>query len=121
MHLWDLLRGKRVVPREGSSRENEQAVLIDLRGDVLSGATYEQYDLKGLEEELTTALDGTDLGEFDSYQLTSSGAMVNLYGPDAESLFNRVEPVLRSYSLCEKAFVTIRQGPPGADYRVVLL
>jgi hypothetical protein len=65
--------------------------------------------------------DGTSIGELDGNEVGPEGAVLYLYGPDAESLFTKIEPVLRSYPLCQRASVIVRQGKPGSPQREVNL
>ena len=102
-------------------KSNEQAVLIHLNGTDLPDSVYEQYDLKGLDELLSPILKKSNLGEYDGEETGPQETVVFLYGPDAEKLFAGIESALRSYPLCQKSRVVIRQGPPGAAEREVRL
>ncbi len=97
----------------------QQAVLIQLNGADLSQEVYESNDLMTLEDQLTESLDGSDAGELDGNEVGADGATVYLYGVNAEKLFERVEPVIRNYPLCQQATIVIRHGGPGASQREV--
>ena len=96
-----------------------QAVLIYLNGTDLEDSVYQNYDLYGFEEAIVGAL-GSE-GEWDGNETGPTETTVFLYGPDAEQMFARIEPVIRDYPLCKKARVVIRQGGPGAVQREVQL
>lgn len=99
----------------------EQAVLVRLDAVGLSAAVYEEYDLASLEDQLEEALGGGSLGSVDGHAVGEGEAVLYLYGLDAEKLFAAIEPVLSQYPLCQNARVAIRQGPPGASEREVLI
>lgn len=88
----------------------EEAVLIELDGTKLSSSDYKEYDLKSLEDQLEAAIEKEGAAEFDGHEFGPKNITLFLYGPDAETLFQAVEPVLRQYPLCQRASVTIRQG-----------
>lgn len=94
-----------------------QALLIELDGVSLPDEVYEECDVDRLEEQLTEAL--ADLGEFDGDEQGPETTTLFLYGPDAEAMFRAVEPVLLNYPLAAGSKVTIRQGEPGAQQRLV--
>lgn len=95
----------------------EQAVIVALAPSGLDQAVYDQNDLTTLEDQIIQSLQGTSLGAFDGNEIGPSGCTLYLYGPDAEALYAKIEPVLRSHPLCQSARVTIRQGGPGALQR----
>ena len=79
--------------------------------------TQDQRDLDpllALEDELTDALDGTDVGELDGHEIAVDGSdgFLFLYGPDADALFAAIEPVLRKSAVTHGADATLRYGDP---------
>jgi hypothetical protein len=99
----------------------DQAVLVHLNGTDLADEVYQQYDLAGIEDQLIQAIAAANVGEFDGNEIGPTGATLFMYGPDAERLFKVVEPVLRSYPLCQRGRVVIRHGGPGAVARELQL
>ena len=99
----------------------EQAVLIHLNGTDLDQQIYEKYDSSTLEDQLAQAVQTSGLGEFDGNEVGPTTTTLYLYGPDAEKIFSRIEPILRGYPLCERAEVVIRLGKPGSPERKVSL
>jgi len=98
-----------------------QAVLVHLDGASLPSEVYAEYDLSTLEDQLIDAISEQSLGEFDGNEIGGGGAVLYMYGPDAERLFRGIESVLRAYPLCRNARVVIRAGEPGAPEREVHL
>lgn len=99
----------------------EQAVLIHLNGTDLAQDVYDNYDTSTLEDLLIDALQSSSLGEFDGNEVGPETTTLYLYGPDAEKIFTRIEPILRDYPLCEHAEIIIRKGPNGSPQRTVTL
>ncbi len=97
----------------------EQAVIVALPGSGLDQGVYDQHDLSTLEDQIMESLHGTTLGTFDGNEIGPTGCKLYLYGPDAETLYAKIEPVLRSHPLCQSATVTVRRGGPGAQQRKV--
>jgi hypothetical protein len=98
---------------------SEQAVLVYLDGVVLRSRTYD--DLYTLEDQLIAVIEREALGEFDGNEIGEEGAVIFMYGPDAERLYAGVEATLRSCPLCEGARVVVRFGGPGASQRELAL
>jgi len=106
---------------QAPATQPEQAVLIHLNGTDLPQSVYDDNDLMTLESQLTASLDGAGVGELDGNEIGPEGAVIYLYGSDAERLFTKIESVLRNYPLCQKARVVIRQGKPGSPQREINL
>ena len=92
----------------------EQAVVIHFQ--------YGSTDLKrlfALEERLESALSGSAIGEYDGNEIATDGSdgFLYLYGPDADRLFDAIEPVLRATPFMRGAQVTKRYGPPEAGVK----
>lgn len=99
----------------------EGAVLIELDGTTLPDAVYRQYDLAALEDQLSKAVEPQGLGEYDGNEFGPQNTTLFLYGADAEALFVAIEPILRTYPLCQNARVTIRKGRAGSTEREIVL
>ena len=74
----------------------------------------DELSLDEIEEPLTAVLDETGAGQFDGNEIGPDGAMLYLYGADADVLFAAVEPILRAADLPAGSWVTKRYGEPGA-------
>jgi hypothetical protein len=77
--------------------------------------------LADLEDVLTAVINRGRFGEFDGDEFAVDGtsATVYMYGPDAERLFEGIEPALRSDPRCQNARVEIRHGGPGSIVREI--
>lgn len=109
---------KRILGIEASAapsgQSDEQAVLVYLDGTSLPDDVYAEYDVVTLEDRLTQIISDKSLGEYDGDEFGPKGVTLFMYGPNAQRLFEGIEPVIRSYPLCQNARVVIRGGPPGA-------
>ncbi|MFC4761789.1 hypothetical protein [Dyella koreensis] len=92
-----------------------RAVIVEVDAHLL------RESVRVLEGELITAIHHAHTGEFDGYDIGQGTLRLFMYGPSAELLFRSVESVLRHFPLTQGASVTLRQGPPGALFRVVRL
>jgi hypothetical protein len=111
-----------IRPRRTLARARaDQAVLVHLVGPALPDDVRATSDLALLENRLTAAVAESDTGEFDANEVGASGAVLHLYGLDAEALYAAIEPVLLAHALCKGAEVTIRAGGVGAPERHVRL
>jgi hypothetical protein len=71
-------------------------------------------DLFTLERRLEHAIASAHAGELDGNEVAADGsdATLFLYGPDADALFEAVEPILRATDFTKNARVELRYGPP---------
>ena len=99
----------------------EEAVLIYLDGANLPDEVYAQYDLSTLEDQLIQAIETNSPGAFDGNEIGDGVATLYTYGPDANRLYEVIEPVLHAYPLCRNARIVIRQGGPGSPQNEVKL
>ena len=79
-------------------------------------------DLKKIievEDQLAKALEETGAGELDGNEIALDGRdnLFYLYGPDADKLYEAIEPVLLSLEMLSQARVLLRYGPPSLDTR----
>ena len=100
---------------------SEQTVIVHLDGKTLPEEIYEKYDLATLEDHLIEAIEAKSLGEFDGNEFRPEETLLFMYGPDAETQFEGIKPVLLAYPLCQNARVVIRNGGPGSPEREVIL
>jgi hypothetical protein len=70
--------------------------------------------LFALEDELTDALEGSEAGELDGHEIAVDGSdgFLFLFGPDADALFELIEPVLRKSAVTHHADAVLRYGEP---------
>lgn len=71
--------------------------------------------LDEIEDRLIEAIDEAGVGEFDGNEVGPDGAVLYMYGPDADRLWEVIEPVLRSASLGSGSYAVKRYGEPGAS------
>jgi hypothetical protein len=91
------------------SEEPEHAVIVRFQ--------YGSTDLQrlfDLEERLEQAISAAGVGEFDGNDIAQDGSdgCLYMYGPDADTLFNAIGPVLQATDFMRGASVTLRYGPP---------
>jgi hypothetical protein len=75
--------------------------------------------LFALEDELSSVVDTSGVGEVDGNEIAVDGSdgYLFLYGPDADKLFNAIKPVLESTDFMKGAKVTLQYGPPDVGGR----
>ncbi len=68
--------------------------------------------LHELEEELVTRLEGKNVGALDGYEIAMDGSdgFLFLYGPDADALYEVIEPALRASAVTQGGHATLRYG-----------
>jgi len=72
-----------------------------------------------LEDQLANAVESASVGQFDGNEIAVDGRdnLFYMYGPDAEKIYEAIEPVLLSWDILSQAQVLLRYGPPGIDTR----
>ena len=95
---------------------SEHAVIVEFR--------YGQTDLDPLfelEDQLIAAIEEAGVGEYDGHEIAmdASEGTIYMYGPDADKLFEVVEPLLRAASFMNGATVTKRYGEPDEEAKEV--
>lgn len=109
-------RALSVASDPGGGGACEQAVVVQARlADDGFGSDEDRALLDALEAELIGAVENYRAGEFDGAETGMGFATLFLYGPDADSLFAVVEPVLRAARLRPGSHAVKRYGPPGSD------
>jgi hypothetical protein len=91
--------------RQGGQQE---AVIVHLHSAELPEEFWQ------LNERLYEFVERSGAGEFDGNEIGEGEATLFAYGPDAGILFSVMEPLLRSYGVCQNARVVIRKGGPGS-------
>jgi len=88
---------------------SEHAVLVNLPVD------QKDLDLDTIEDPLRAAIEALGIGEFDGNAIGPDGAVLYVYGADADLLFDVVGPVLEGTDLPPGSCVLKRSGAPGAN------
>jgi hypothetical protein len=66
--------------------------------------------LDEIEDPLIEAIDASGVGEFDGNELGPDGAVLYMYGSDADRLWQVVEPVLRGAPVGSGSYAIKRYG-----------
>lgn len=74
------------------------------------GTDEEQEAVFALDEELEEAVNACGLGEFDGNEIGGGECAYFIYGPDADALYELVEPILRSRPIAARGFAIKRYG-----------
>ncbi|UWZ82307.1 hypothetical protein [Occallatibacter riparius] len=107
--------------KKNAQPKSQECVLIRLDGVNLPDEVYAKYDVATLEDQLIEEIETNRAGELDGHETGDSVTTIYLYGPDANRLYDVVEPVLKDYPLCKNARVVIRKGGPGSPQSEVQL
>jgi len=106
----ELIQGDRVLREFGQ----HECLAIYLDGTSLPDEVYATLDFDQVVKDIG-ALAGPD-----SYHGAAQGAEetgLMLFGPDAEAMFARVEPLLKTLPIGQNARVVIREGKKGVNPR----
>lgn len=76
-----------------------------------------------LEDQLANAVESASVGQFDGNEIAVDGRdnLFYMYGPDANKIYEAIEPVLLSWDVLSQAQVLLRYGPPGMDTKQKLI
>lgn len=97
-----------------SSQEGQQSVLLYITG--------EDFDrMVVLSESLASAIESTEVGEFDGNEIGGGETVLFMYGRDAEQIFRTVEPILMKDESLHGTKAVIRWGGIGAPQREVII
>ena len=88
---------------------SEHAVIVNLPVD------QPGLDLDAIEDPLIAAIEASGIGEFDGNAIGPDGAVLYMYGNDADALFEVVRPALEVAGVPAGSYVVKRYGPPGAN------
>jgi|SRR6185436_8947584 len=87
------------------------AVILKLPlSDDTFGAPEERDRIRQLEDRLEEAILQNQAGEFDGDEFGEGECTIYMYGPDADKLFQAIQPVLQAASLPAPIQVTKRYG-----------
>jgi hypothetical protein len=92
----------------------EQAVIVHLRlSDGRFGSSEEGESLYALEDQLKRAIEDASAGEFDGDEFGEGECVLFMYGPDADRLFEAVEPLLKTTPAAAGGYAIKRYGEAG--------
>jgi hypothetical protein len=98
----------------------KEGIAIYLDGIGLPDEVYEKCSCDGLAFLIAGALSSVD-GEIRGSWVGRSETAIYLYGPNAETMFSTIKPMLTTYPLCQNARVVIRHGNPELHPQTVRL
>jgi hypothetical protein len=93
--------------------ESTQSVVVYFRFD-----GDDETPVLALGQQLTAALAQSQAGVYDGHELAlldSDDGYLFMCGPDADILFEAVQPVLEASNLTRGGKATLRYGPPELD------
>ncbi|MEZ5410183.1 MAG: hypothetical protein R2761_19290 [Acidimicrobiales bacterium] len=70
--------------------------------------------LDEIEDPLIEAIQAAGVGEFDGIDIGADGAVLYMYGPDADRLWDAVETTVLAVGLGSGSYAVKRYGEPGA-------
>ena len=89
----------------------EQAVIAHIRMTKNQfGSQSEQAAIASLADTLARAIDESQVGEFDGEEFGDCRCVLYMYGPNADRLFEVVEPFLKAAPLARGGFAIKRYG-----------
>lgn len=97
-----------------NSAAPEQAVIVQF--NFPSGNLDRIFEI---EDQLAKAVETGSVGQFDGNEIAVDGRdnLFYMYGPDADRIFDAIEPVLLQWDILSEARVLLRYGPPGLETR----
>jgi hypothetical protein len=97
-----------------SNSSVEQALIITIPFNGISGSNEEVEHLYKLEAELIKAIEHARAGEYDGNEIGDTTFTMYAYGPSADKLFDVARPILMKYPLPSGSRALKRYGKPGA-------
>lgn len=89
----------------------EHAVIVHLRlDDDEFGSEEKRESINELQDALAEAVDEAAAGEFDGDEFGEGECVLFMYGPDADVLFDAIEPTLKSSPHSKCGFAIKRYG-----------
>ena len=90
---------------------SEHAVIVHLPlSDGDFGKPEERESLFALDQRLEEAVERSGAGEFDGNEFGSGECVFYIYGPDADRLFEVVEPLLKGHAVAAGGYAIKRYG-----------
>jgi hypothetical protein len=72
----------------------------------------DEWDVYDVEDQLIEAIGKAGVGEFDGNLMGPGEVVLYAYGPDADALFDVMEPILRAVP-AKEAYAVKQYGEPG--------
>ena len=89
----------------------EQALIVNIRmTEARFGSERERVAIAALADDLERVIPEKQVGEFDGDEFGDGRCILYMYGPDADRLFEAVEPVLRAAAVARDGFAIKRYG-----------
>lgn len=89
----------------------EHAVIAHLLlTDAPFGSRRERENITALADQLQQVINDHDVGEFDGDEFGDGRCVLYMYGPNADRLFDVIEPILRENPLTQGGFAIKRYG-----------
>ncbi len=88
-----------------------EGLAIYLDGVTLPEAVFQSTNIEELADLIRAEISPMG-GEIRSSWAGPTETSIYIYGPSAEAMFARLEPLLRAYPLCQDARVVVRYGNP---------
>jgi hypothetical protein len=97
-------------------RSKQHAVIISFNYGI-----EELDELFELEDKLRNAIELKRVGEYDGHEIAidSSDGTLFMYGPNAETLFKCIKPILDETEFMRGAIAQLRFGPPSDDVKEI--
>ncbi len=90
----------------------EHAVIVHIPLDDNGFGSKARRDLLfALEDQLIEAMQAADAGEFDGNDFGQGECTFFMYGPNADALYEAVEPVLKETLTARNGYAIKRYGP----------
>lgn len=110
--LSDVLSGLALADRHRfgeDSQMTDHAVLVHI-----TSLQDDDTGLDEIEDPLIEAIEAAGVGEFDGNDIGADGAVLYMYGPDADRLWDAVETIVRAAGFGSGSYAVKRYGEPGA-------
>jgi hypothetical protein len=100
----------------------EQAVIVHLKLDSEFGEPTEREAVLALEQKIEQAIARVSAGEFDGDEFGGHECVLFMYGPDADRLYQAIEPLLKVDPASVEGYALKRYGdvrdPKAREVRV---
>ena len=97
---------------------SRQGLAIYLDGVNLPDEVYQDFDIDAFADQILAATSPID-GSINGSWMGPEETAIYVYGPDAEELLKRLEPLLRDSPICRNARIVVRHGNPNLLPRTV--
>ena len=116
--LWRKITGTTGSGKSSSVTGKEWiAVYLKLSGGEY-GSGVEQDEIRSFARELDDEIRKHDVGTFDGDEFGNHEAGLFMYGPDADRLFETIEPLLRAWGPLKGGHAIKRYGAPSRSERI---